>query len=115
MIAQEIDAAGERDFFALLRTSVQLWIVVLFMGVAFMAGVVVEGLGTPPTQRFDAPPAADAGPPAPPPIAGPLTDEQVNSGLPTDHPAVDPADAPATGSPSGSTPAPADAPASPSN
>ena len=82
---------------AALRTRVELWIVLVFMVLAFGAGLTIGvlaqpeqattvGVGTGTTQA----PGSFGG------VAPPLTDEQLQQGIPSGHPSV--GDSGATGS-----------------
>ena len=102
MTLEDVDSPPASDMFAVLRTKVQLWIVVVFMAIAFVTGMVMPLGGQPVPRPVDVP-AADTGRVGPPPVAGPLTDEQLRAGLPANHPA--------TAAGNGATPA--DAPTSP--
>ncbi|GBC86102.1 hypothetical protein HRbin12_00084 [bacterium HR12] len=73
------EAGGLRT---LLRTRIELWLVVLFMALSFGAGVLVTALyeePAPPPTTFQAPAF---------PIAPPLTEEQIEQGLPSGHPDI---------------------------
>ncbi len=66
----------------ILRTRVELWLVVLFMALSFGAGVLITALYEEPA----APPPTVQGPAIP--IAPPLTEEQIQQGLPSGHPDI---------------------------
>lgn len=70
---------------AVLRARVELWLVVLFMALAFGAGVLVAALyqEEPATQ-----PVVGVQQPGSFPMAPPLTDEQIQQGLPPGHPDI---------------------------
>jgi hypothetical protein len=70
---------------AVLRARIELWLVVLFMALAFGAGVVVAALyqEEPATQ-----PVVGVQQPGSLPIAPPLSDEQIQQGLPPGHPDI---------------------------
>lgn len=71
---------------AVLRARIELWLVVLFMTLAFGAGVLVTALyqEDPATQ-----PLVGIQQPGSFPVAPPLTEEQLQQGLPPGHPDID--------------------------
>lgn len=70
---------------AALRTRVELWLIVVFMALAFSAGFLVGAMSDP----TPASPATGQVPTVPEfPAAPPLSDEQLQEGLPTGHPDV---------------------------
>lgn len=64
----------------ILRVRVELWLVVLFMAMAFGAGILVKAISEPPAQ-----PVVGTQVPGTV-IAPPLTDDQISAGLPSGHP-----------------------------
>jgi len=64
-----------------LRIKVELWLAVVFMMLAFGAGIVVRGMSEQPAQ-----PAVGVAPVGQLPVAPPLTQEQIEQGLPPGHP-----------------------------
>ncbi len=79
---------------AVLRARIELWLVVLFMALAFGAGVLVTALyeEEPATQ-----PVVGVQQPGSFPIAPPLSDEQLQQGLPPGHPDIGGATGPTGG------------------
>lgn len=75
---------------AVLRVEVQLWLAVLFMAMAFGAGVIVHAMAAPqPSSPAIVGSVDGAGVSGGPEIfAPPLSDEQVNAGLPAGHPDI---------------------------
>lgn len=69
-----------------MRIKVELWVALLFVALAFGAGVVVRSLAEPP--EAPAPAVVPAGPAFGFPPAPPLTEEQLQQGLPPGHPDV---------------------------
>ena len=70
---------------AVLRLRVELWVVVVFMALAFGAGIVV-------TAMYDEPQEPVVGfqqPAGGMPIAPPLTDQDLQGGLPSGHPDIE--------------------------
>ena len=70
-----------------LRTKIELWLVVVFMSLAFGAGITIGVIA----QRADTPTiGVDQANTAPANfgIAPPLTDQQLQAGLPSGHPAI---------------------------
>lgn len=70
---------------AALRVRIELWLAVVFMTLAFTAGIVVRGMTETPSQ-----PAVGVMPAEQiqMPTAPPLTEEQIQQGLPPGHPTV---------------------------
>jgi hypothetical protein len=71
--------------FEVLRIRVELWVVIVFMALAFGAGIVV-------TAMYDESPEPVVGvqqPVGQVPIAPPLTDQDIEGGLPSGHPDID--------------------------
>ena len=66
------------------RTKVELWLVVIFMALAFGAGIAVMVMYEEPQPVVGVQQPVGQFPQAPP-----LTDEQIDSGLPTGHPDLD--------------------------
>lgn len=70
-----------------LRVEVQLWLAVLFMAVAFGAGVIVHAMAAPQPAAPAVVGTAGGGE-----VSGifapPLSDEQVSAGLPAGHPDI---------------------------
>ena len=67
-----------------LRIRVELWVVIVFMALAFGAGIVV-------TAMYDESPEPVVGfqqPAGQVPIAPPLTDQDIQGGLPSGHPDI---------------------------
>lgn len=79
---EEAPSGGLR---AVLRARIELWLVVLFMALAFGAGVLVTALyeQEPATQ-----PVVGVQQPGSFPVAPPLTDQQIQQGLPPGHPDI---------------------------
>lgn len=67
-------------FGAVLRLHVELWLVVVFMALAFGAGIVITALYEEPAE-----PVVGVGQTGGF-VAPPLTDDQINQGLPSGHP-----------------------------
>lgn len=67
-------------FGEMLRVRVELWLVVVFMALAFGAGIVVTALYDEPAEPVVG--VSDTGGQ----IAPPLTDQQIAGGLPSGHP-----------------------------
>lgn len=70
---------------AVLRTRIELWLVVLFMALSFGAGVVVTALSQ---QEPAVAPVVGVQDQGQFPVAPPLTDEQIQQGLPSGHPDI---------------------------
>jgi len=70
---------------AVLRVRVELWVVVVFMALAFGAGVIVTALYEEPAAE---PVVGFQNPTGQVPIAPPLTDQEIQGGLPSGHPDV---------------------------
>jgi len=68
-------------FLEIARTKVELWLVVIFMALAFGAGIAVMVMYEEPQPVVGVQQPAGQFPQAPP-----LTDEQIQGGLPTGHP-----------------------------
>lgn len=83
--ATHTDQAPSGGLRSVLRARIELWLVVLFMALAFGAGVLVAALyqEEPPTQ-----PVVGVQPPGSFPVAPPLTDQQLQQGLPPGHPDI---------------------------
>jgi len=86
MTMTHTEEAPSGGFRAVLRARIELWLVVLFMALAFGAGVLVTALyqEEPATQ-----PIVGVQQPGSFPIAPPLSDEQLQQGLPPGHPDID--------------------------
>jgi hypothetical protein len=69
---------------AVLRLRIELWVVVVFMALAFGAGVLVTALYDQPQE----PVVGFQQPAGQLPAAPPLTDQQIQGGLPSGHPDV---------------------------
>ena len=67
---------------AVLRLQVELWLVVLFMALAFGAGIPDHG----PVRGPAATPVVGVQDPAGAVVAPPLTDDRIQGGLPSGHP-----------------------------
>lgn len=90
-IATDTEEAPSGGFRAVLRARIELWLVVLFMALAFGAGVLVTAL----YEEEPAPqPVVGLQQPGSFPIAPPLSDEQLQQGLPPGHPDIDGATGP---------------------
>jgi hypothetical protein len=73
----------ENGIAAFLRLRVELWLVVVFMALAFGAGILVTSL----YEETDPAPVVGVQDPGMGfPIAPPLSDEQIQQGLPPGHP-----------------------------
>jgi len=70
---------------AVLRARVELWLIVVFMALAFSAGFAVGAMSDP-TPASQA--TVEVGTVPEFPIAPPLSDEQLQTGLPSGHPDV---------------------------
>ena len=70
-------------FVEILRVHVELWLVVVFMALAFGAGIVVTALYEEPQAEPVVGVQTGAFP-----VAPPLTDDQIAGGLPAGHPAL---------------------------
>jgi hypothetical protein len=68
---------------AIARASVDLWLVVALMAMAFGAGVIVKTMAEPPAA-----PATSVGLNGGTVLAPPLTDQQLGQGLPAGHPSL---------------------------
>lgn len=66
-----------------LRLKVELWVVVILMGVAFTAGVLARGSGSKPATDLNTT-FGQSGV-----VAPPLDDQQIQGGLPQGHPPID--------------------------
>ncbi len=66
-----------------LRLKIELWLAVVFMTLAFGAGVLVRGISEPPRE-----PAVGVAPAGMVPAAPPLTEDQLQQGLPQGHPDI---------------------------
>jgi hypothetical protein len=73
--------AREGGFVEIARTKVELWLVVIFMALAFGAGIAVMVMYEEPQPVVGVLQPAGQFPQAPP-----LTDEEIQGGLPTGHP-----------------------------
>lgn len=69
---------------AVLRIRVELWVVVVFMALAFGAGIVVTAMYEEPQE----PVVGFQQPAGQLPVAPPLTDQDIQGGLPSGHPDV---------------------------
>jgi hypothetical protein len=67
---------------AVLRLQIELWLVVLFMALAFGAGILITALYEEPAAT----PVVGVQDPAGAVVAPPLTDDQIQGGLPSGHP-----------------------------
>lgn len=83
-IATDTEEPPGGGFRAVLRARIELWLVVLFMALAFGAGVLVTALYEEPAPQ----PVVGVQQPGSFPIAPPLTDEQLRQGLPPGHPDI---------------------------
>lgn len=77
------DERSGGGFGSVLRVRVELWLVVVFMALAFGAGVIVTALYEEPAAE---PIVGFQNPAGQVPAAPPLTDEQIQQGLPSGHP-----------------------------
>lgn len=76
------DETGSRGGLgAVLRLQIELWLVVLFMALAFGAGILITALYEEPTS-----PVVGIQDPTGQVVAPPLTDDQIQGGLPSGHP-----------------------------
>lgn len=77
------DTASERDggFVEIARAKVELWLVVIFMALAFGAGIAVMVMYEEPQPVVGVQQPVGQFPQAPP-----LSDEEIQGGLPTGHP-----------------------------
>lgn len=73
--------AGGDGFVGIVRTKVELWLVVVFMALAFGAGIAVMVMYEEPQPVVGVQQPAGQFPQAPP-----LSDEEIQGGLPTGHP-----------------------------
>lgn len=71
-----------------IHVEVQLWLAVLFMAVAFGAGVIVHAMAAPQTSA-PAVVGTTGGGDVSGIFAPPLSDDQVSAGLPAGHPDID--------------------------
>lgn len=74
-------ARREGGLIEIARTKVELWLVVLFMALAFGAGIAVMVMYEEPEPVVGIQQPAGGFPQAPP-----LTDEEIQAGLPSGHP-----------------------------
>lgn len=76
------DTRSREGLGAVLRLQIELWLVVLFMALAFGAGILVTAL-------YEEPSTAVVGGDTTGQItAPPLSDEQIQGGLPSGHPEI---------------------------
>lgn len=76
------DTRSSEGLGAVLRLQIELWLVVLFMALAFGAGILVTAL-------YEEPSTAVVGGDTTGQItAPPLSDEQIQGGLPSGHPEI---------------------------
>ncbi|HZD16632.1 MAG TPA: hypothetical protein VE669_00675 [Actinomycetota bacterium] len=82
---EERTGSGARGFGALLRLRIELWLVVVFMALAFAGGIVVTALYEEEPGRAGVDLQQPAGQL---PVAPPLTDQQLQGELPAGHPDI---------------------------
>jgi len=75
------EASREGGLVEIARTKVELWLVVIFMALAFGAGIAVMVMYEEPQPVVGVQQPAGQFPQAPP-----LTDEEIQGGLPSGHP-----------------------------
>ncbi len=78
------DERPEGGFGSVLRVRIELWLVVVFMALAFGAGIVVTALYDEPAASSVAGIQGSTGSL----VAPPLTDDQIAGGLPSGHPGL---------------------------
>lgn len=82
------EAGSPSGLGAALRLRIELWIALVFMALAFAAGVVIRGMAQSPEPAVGVGPPTTTIPGAPQPGGEPppLTEEQIQGGLPQGHP-----------------------------
>jgi hypothetical protein len=81
-------AKGPEGLASALRVEVQLWVAVLFMAIAFGAGVLVHAMAAPQPSSPPVVSTVGDGGATGGVFAPPLSDDQVSAGLPAGHPDI---------------------------